>query len=209
MARVFFACTPAPQQMGALAIAGDSITAGYGLADPATQSWGAQLAPLLAARSCANGGHAGEYATNMVTRYPADIAPAYSKIGHPVAILEIGTNDIASGLYTLAQTKGYVEAWGALAKAQGWLFGLCTVLDRTAILTVSKATFDANRALFNDYVRTVAPCDFYVDFDTDSRLLLASNTTYYQDGVHPTAAGAAVMAAVGNVAVRGFMDTAT
>lgn len=202
MGTVYFACTPAPQQMGALAIAGDSITAGYGLADPATQSWGAQLATLVAARSYTNGGHAGEYSVDMVTRYPADIAPAYSKVGHPVSILEIGTNDIASGLYTLEQTKDYVEAWGALADAQGWLFGLCTALDRTAILTVSKATFDANRALFNDYVRTDAPCDFFVDFDTDSRLLLASNTTYYQDGVHPTAAGAAIMATIANVVVR-------
>jgi lysophospholipase L1-like esterase len=104
----------------------------------------------------------------------------------------LGANDIANGSDAptyVAALKSYCLA----RKAAGWTIVLKTVLPRTtggfnAVRNAANALIIADPSFYDFLVRL--DLDTTIGQDSD-----AANLTYYVDGVHPTAAGAAIIAA--------------
>jgi hypothetical protein len=169
---------------------GDSITAGP---DPSAYPFrfGANASPAVLGTSLAVGGSG---IAGMVTRAATLSLPAAP-----------GRDCILSVLIGRADLVGYsggTSAWlAALAaycdarRTEGWTVVVCTLLPSTL------SGFNTERAIANTEIRlwdtggsTVAGihadaiCDFAADV-TMGPDAAASDTTYYSDGTHPTAAG--------------------
>jgi hypothetical protein len=81
------------------------------------------------------------------------------------------------------------------------------------VITVTprnNATFNARRAIVNSAFRTSwvgVHADAIADFAADPTMgpdAAASNTTYYADGVHPTAAGQAILETIIRPVINGL-----
>lgn len=120
-----------------------------------------------------------------------------------IVIFAAATNDIAAGFGPAALTQ-YLATLDQY-RAAGCKVVAATVLDRTALLSISQAQFDADRATFNTGVRA-ATSHYDALADTAAIALLgnngaSANATYFLDGIHPTAAGHALLEPVYRAAV--------
>jgi lysophospholipase L1-like esterase len=110
----------------------------------------------------------------------------------------IGANDLVTlGASTfLERLAAYCDA----RRLAGWTVVVCTALPNTT------GGFNAERATANTAIRTWVGvhADAICDFDTEATMGIDGNgsttgpwdTTYYSDGLHPTAAGQALLEAV-------------
>ena len=78
-------------------------------------------------------------------------------------------------------------------RAYGWKVVLCTLLPSTASGGFNAIRNAANALICGDTSFYVVLCDFAAEA-TMGLDATASNTTYYSDGTHPTAAGQALLA---------------
>jgi lysophospholipase L1-like esterase len=115
------------------------------------------------------------------------------------AVVFLGTNDISLAGTTPAATHSYLWAHCKRLQQQGWKVVVVTMLDRSGQ--------DANHETYNNLIRANWRnyADALADAGADPVLGCAgcsSNTTYFQDGVHPTQAGQNIVAGYVNNAVN-------
>lgn len=115
----------------------------------------------------------------------------------------IGANDLAAYTGGAAQYSIDLAAYCAARRAAGWKVVICTILPRT------NATHNTRRAIVNADIATWVGvnCDAIADFAANADMgddADASNLTYYSDGVHPTAAGQAVLEPILRAAINGL-----
>lgn len=186
-------------------VSGDSITAGFGLSSPSTQSWPAQMGALLGAKwSVVNQGISGDTIAQCTTAAATTVVPAWSpRAPLNISFLFAGSNDAYYDLIAsmspsviVAAIQADTLAFHAAMHAAGYPTADCTMLPRTV-----NGTWEGIRQTINTWKRafwaTYADdlCDFALQasmgFPGDD-----TNLTYYQDGAHPTAAGAALLAPI-------------
>ena len=110
----------------------------------------------------------------------------------------IGANDLGS----YSSAANYITDLAAYCdarRAAGWLLVVCTLLPRAN--GGDSATFNTRRAVVNPAILTWVGthADAVSDFAGNATMgpdAAASDTTYYSDGLHPTAAGQAILETV-------------
>lgn len=128
----------------------------------------------------------------------ASVDATYVSGANNILFVGDGRNDMSTGLATtfVADLKAYCLA----RKAVGWKVVVATVLPSTLL------GFNTKRNAAN--VLIVADTSFYdalARFDLDATMgpdAAASNTTYYSDGTHPTAAGHVILAPIAKAAIE-------
>jgi len=171
---------------------GDSITEGWGMK-------GVNGAPdrgvFFPGRPYVNRGISGQTSPQMLVRFRQDVIDLKPK----VVVILAGTNDIAenTGKMTLEESKGNIESMVELALANGIRPVLCSVLPSTefwwhkGLEPASK--IKALNVLIKDYAAKngLVYVDYYSAMDNGEGGLKKELSP---DGVHPNAAGYAVMA---------------
>jgi lysophospholipase L1-like esterase len=170
---------------------GDSLTNGTGTAPNYPAKLGA-----LTSLPFINRGVNGQTLVSMDSGYATNTAPSYSTTYNTLVILG-GTNDLSSSV--AAATLGTaIRSYAAKAKATGFKVIVATVPPST-VITSAKET---ERTAYNTDLRNNwgSFADGIVDFAAISQFSDPTNTTYFRDGTHPTAAGYALMAEAVRVA---------
>ncbi|HET6249008.1 MAG TPA: autotransporter-associated beta strand repeat-containing protein [Tepidisphaeraceae bacterium] len=167
--------------------AGDSITAGVGVSNPATQAWPAVLGSLLGSNfTVLNEGHSG--ATAMVDgNLPYTGTPEYSAglAANPNAVvIQLGTNDSSNANFALGTTDfvnsltSIVNAYQATANHPKIFLAL-----PPAIYEPGPADNQANLLQLLPYIQQVATATGSTLIDNQTMLL--NEATLYADGLHP------------------------
>lgn len=191
---------------------GDSITNGTTVV--ASDSWDLPYPQTLGERlftdySVAawgvNTGVGGATALNMRDNASAQVDALY-KSGFSTYVNTIcgGTNDYFYGTTDPSVVAGYIWEWcaarRAFLEAQGVpsasiIIGVTTQIDRD-VATAYKTFLDDLNGIIRDNWSTYA--DVLIDPESDAHFSISldasTNTTYYTDGTHPTAAGHAILA---------------
>jgi len=152
------------------------------------------LSPIKQGRTFAV---SGSTMTDLNSR-AASVDATYVSGAKNILFVGDGRNDMSTGLATtfVADLKAYCLA----RKAVGWKVVVATVLPSTLL------GFNTKRNAAN--VLIVADTSFYdalARFDLDATMgpdAAASNTTYYSDGTHPTAAGHVILAPIAKAAIE-------
>lgn len=169
---------------------GDSITA-YTAPDSYSRLWAADHPTVTYSNTAVGGsslGTSGDSSptNSMYARQSSDLAYAPTHMS-----VLIGANDLTG--YTTSAYLTNLYNWLAPFKAAGTKIVICTVLPRTGVANW-ETTY---RGPLNAQLRLDAGTqfDYLVDFDTClmGNASTPSDTTYYIDGLHPTAAGHAVL----------------
>ena len=184
-----------------LVCAGDSITAGFGLAgyvnggSPSANTYPAGAYPQVLSglpyfsgrTSLSNVGVQSITSAQLLSNYSAWIAPYKPAIVGTPSILTvlIGTND-SSG--TIANITSLVTA----AKADGFKVWVCTLLNRNT------GSLNGFQTINNQIIRNDVGADRIIDLN--SILNNPLDTLLFQDGLHPTALGATRLADAINLA---------
>jgi hypothetical protein len=182
---------------------GDSITGAFSYSYP--YLFGSHASPALYGVDYAISGSTIASMNSRASTVDGIIPPNTQGREFILSVL-IGANDLSSSYSGpggtgvsgwLADLATYLDA----RRAAGWKVVLCTVLPRTA------SGFNAARDAANTTLRTWvgvhadALCDFAAD-PTMGPDAAASNTTYYADGTHPTAAGQAILEPIYQAAIN-------
>jgi lysophospholipase L1-like esterase len=197
----------APQSAGAVAILGNSITDGFGiLADSFTRWTDALTTNLLAHARTRNVGvlNGGIGAGNMLTggvstpglqRYKRDL---FDHASVKWIIILLGVNDIGNTGCSVTTSDAMIAAYAQIAdsaRARGIkVYGATlTPFNGNGYYSTNS---EACRQRINTWVRSTPKYDAVIDFDkivrnpADTSRILA---TYNNDGLHPNAAGYALM----------------
>ncbi len=172
---------------------GDSITAGTGVSTYPYR-FGPNANPGLYGVVYATTGSTITTMEGRATKVDGIIPPTTTDRTFILSVL-IGANDLptdgGSTASWLTQLAAYLDA----RRAAGYKVALCTVLPRTT------GSFNTARNEVNAILRTWVGthADAICDFAANATMgpdAAASNTTYYSDGTHPTAAGQVILETV-------------
>lgn len=197
----------APQEAGAVAILGNSITDGYGVANGTFTRWTDVLTMRLLAHArtskvgVLNGGIgagnlvSGGVSTPGLQRYKRDL---FDHSGVKWIILYIGVNDIGNSGCSMTTSNNVINAFSTIAdsaRARG-----IKVYGATITPFNGNGYYSTNsescRQRINAWVRTTDKYDAVIDFD---KIIRNPNDTtrilqaYNNDGLHPSVAGYAFM----------------
>ena len=206
-----------PASVPIVVVTGDSIARGFGLEANRSAIWSYLAQESLNATqtiNLVNAAISGAGIQNQRDAYPVTMGPWYDATrSRNIFVGAIGTNDMATlnkdGPTTLADYYSYMD----LAKAAGFRIVACTVLPRSG--TGHDAAFNTARAFFNAAVRADwAGRGYSAIADVASISGMGAvgdelNTTYYQDNIHPTFAGDALMAPVYSAAIQAALGSST
>jgi lysophospholipase L1-like esterase len=169
---------------------GDSIT--YGQGNSANKSWPAQCLTQLGRDILVqNAAIAGSNVSSTLdTGIKASAVDTLS-----IATVLSGTNAINSGT-SAATVYSTIQSWCADARAKGYdKILVFTILPRSGFdATKETVRTTVNQSIRDGFANATLDCDAVADIGADSTLSNPANTTYYQDGTHPTDAGQAVIA---------------
>lgn len=196
--------------VGMLKFEGDSITAGSGLG--AGESYPLQTQAALGLTPVyweySNVSTSGHTLVQMTADAAAQVDASYSVANdHNVLVIFGGTNDIATAGDDGATAYATLESYCLARKAVGWTVVVVSMLPRTAGITGSPpGGFAVNRTAFNNSLLANWPtfADALADAGNDATLADPTDTTYYQDQIHPTAAGATIIAGYVTAAIEGL-----
>jgi lysophospholipase L1-like esterase len=119
-----------------------------------------------------------------------------------LVVIWFGANDPSVPL-TPSQTWSNLQAIAAAYKTYGYTYAfVCTEPNttRAGSTSLSSGTYEQYQQPLNALIRSgwqAGGFDGVIDFGSDGRMGIAgaaSNTTYYADGTHPTAAGYSILA---------------
>jgi len=204
LAALVLAALPAAAAPTRIACVGDSITAGYGLKDPAHEAWPAVLGRLLGPGYEVR--NFGVSATTLLRHgnYPYWERPAFAEAGEfapQIVILKLGTNDTKP-------VNWDTHAGEFATDAAALIEHFANLPSKPAVWICLPAPIFANKFTIEEFnatqVRTLlrsVAAEYHVPV-IDPRPALANHPEYFPDGVHPTAAGAAVLAQVVAEALR-------
>lgn len=176
---------------------GDSLTSGYQLADPSTQSYPAQTVALFTpARHAYNFGVPAQYIDAMTTDGTTQIDPLFYTGKLNVVCNWGGGNNIALGNQTAATVYPKLVTYNAARKAAGFTVIQLTFPPRVDIEVAGG--WEAERVALNaNIVANGAGADYVADVAANANLSDYTNLTYFQaDQIHLTAAGYAVVAGI-------------
>lgn len=184
----------APPQAGVprVVLMGDSIT----------EFWD-KNSPLLQDKRVVNRGVSGQTTPQMLVRFRADVI----NLKPAVVLILAGTNDVAgnTGPITVPAIAGHIESMAELALAHGIVPVICAVVpaNRYYWNPVLKPAQDliALNGLLKAYAqrKNLIYVDYYSPMVDDQAGL---KREYSGDGVHPNAAGYAVMAPLAAQAIE-------
>jgi acyl-CoA thioesterase I len=187
------------QGAGEARVVGDARVVFMG--DSITQGW--KLDESFPGKPYVNRGISGETTPQMLVRFRQDVVDLEPKV---VVILG-GTNDIAgnTGPMTLEQTEGNLASMADLARANGIRVVLCSVLPTIDYPWNPGLDPAPKIAVLNAWIRGYAAAKRYVYVDyyaamKDERGGLPAALS--KDGVHPLAAGYAVMTPLAEAGVE-------
>lgn len=177
---------------------GDSTTYGTGSTTPSTDSYPAQMLPLLTKSTAGstNWGHPGFSIAGIATASLTEGDVHYTPIHvQDLACIVAGTNDLGAGTDgpTAYAALASLVAGRRAAGARKIIVG--TLWPR---IDFSGATETA-RLAYNALIRAMPAAglvDAVVDFNTNPHLSNPADTTYFFDGLHLTTAGYAVVASM-------------
>lgn len=197
-AQIFLWISPCfAQQKIRIACIGTSITYGHGLADPAKNSYPAQLQALLGNRY-----EVGNYGVNGATLlHKADLpywnTPAYQqalKSRPDIVFIELGTND------SKLRNRGYLNDFVADYKELVHSFtGLASKPRVVLLLSLPAFTTDTSGIWDPVISRKIIPAIQKVAYDLKLELinlhpLLTDQSGHFPDHVHPDATGLSIIA---------------
>lgn len=171
-----------------------------------TEGWSRMVPEFFAGRPYINRGIGGQTTPQMLVRFRPDVIDLNPK----VVVILAGTNDIAgnTGPMTLEQIMGNIASMAELARSHGIRVVLSSVLPvfdypwRPGLEPADKI-YELNR-MIRDYAEKNG--HVYLDYFeamVDGKMGLQEAYTY--DGVHPNAAGYAVMAPLAEQAIASAM----
>ena len=178
---------------------GDSIALGQGLQPTQIYGWTAShsFSTTYAYYNQAGGA---DTTANVISRESADEAILNSFADPFAYTLGVGANDLANSGLTPAATYANIQSIcsSITAAVAGVKIILMTVLPGNFSGSTFGSTFELNRQALNTLERTGGTCPMILaDVGNDATIGQAgqwSNATYYQaDGIHPTAAGDAII----------------
>jgi len=168
---------------------GDSITSGYGLS--AGQDWAsrAMLGNWFIGRGTkTNLAVSGSKTQDVLNRYAAvhALSPAVTANAGYFFLLA-GINDLAHTTDSGLVIYGRLQSLWSQAQADGYKVVAATVTGMQGLT----ADRELQRQALNLSIRTSSNWDYLLDLD--AVLPDPSDTTFYQDGLHPTASGAVLL----------------
>lgn len=187
------------QQLGApkasetrVVFMGDSITEGWGMKGSGNEP---DRGVFFPGKPYVNRGISGQTTPQMLVRFRQDVIELKPK----VVVLLAGTNDIAenTGKMTLDQTEGNLESMSELARASGIRVVLCSVLPASDFRWHPGLEPTPKIRALNEWIQAYAAkngsvyVDYYSHMVNDAGGLKSELSP---DGVHPNAAGYAIMA---------------
>jgi acyl-CoA thioesterase I len=164
------------------------------MGDSITQGW--NLEQSFPGKPYVNRGISGQTSSQMLLRFRQDVVDLTPK----VVVILAGTNDFAenTGPVTLDQVEGNLMSMSQLASANGIAVVLCSVLPTVHFPWHPELENPAPRiAALNNWLEAYASQKGYVYVDYYSAMKDASGGLPHDlspDGVHPSAAGHAIMA---------------
>ncbi len=164
---------------------GDSITEGWGRGVPDS--------PFADPRRV-NRGISGQTTPQMLVRFRADVIAL-----RPAAVVILaGTNDIAgnTGPATLADIEGHIASMGELARAHGIRVVLCALLPAAGYYWNPAVRPAPQIVALNERLRALARREGWAFVDLHTPMADAQGglrREFGEDGVHPNAAGYALM----------------
>lgn len=184
---------------------GDSQTNGFGLADPATQSYPAQVMALYNNSTFYSGnlGVNSQTTADMTADGVATIDPHYDvRRAKNIVLALCGTNDLYGGA-NAATTYNRIVAYHTARRAAGYKTVAFTILPRSDGGT--PGSFEADRQTVNTNIRNnwAGWADALADVAANATIGDAgdeANPTYYQDLIHLTTAGYAIVAGIAKTA---------
>ena len=203
-----------PVQVPFIGVNGDSIAACsagvFGV--PLTQRWSSVMQKTLGGTQPVNVVNAAISGDNIRNQrdvvFPDVLAPFYSATRTKNAlILAAGTNDIATSGRTGSVVLADQYQAAATAAALGFKPFLCTILPRNPGSGFDVTNFNTQSGYVNTHTRAEAPGMGYgvIDFAAIPQAADPTNTTYFSDGIHPTVALQALMAATAATAVQTWL----
>lgn len=205
IAHIFSCNAPRSYPAGKILADGDSITFGYGLG--AGETWLEQMVLELAAlapslnyttyNSGVNSHTVADMLGNVTTEIDDRVVSGArikrsSRRGN-ICILFGGTNDLFFGA-SEATTRARQQSWVTGRLADQDVFVLFLGMLKRAGTPAPPGDFEANRVANVAYWSAYKHGRFrFVDVGAAAEFSDTGNTTYFGDGVHPTAAGAAVI----------------
>lgn len=189
-----------PHKTNLVVFDGDSITTGLGVA--AGSDFPSQTVPLLTEPDWlkVNVAAGGRTVATMVSQAARIVDSAYdAQYTNKIVCEQGGINDVFGGASAATVYSNLLTYWAA-RQAKGYKVVACTVLPASTVTGGAEtARTDLNTSIRGDATKY----DALADIANDARLQNTANTTYFQaDGVHPTAAGAAVIAEIVAAAVN-------
>ena len=162
---------------------GDSITEGWGKADPALFSDGTL-----------NRGISAQTSPQLVVRFWQDVVALHPKVVH----IMIGTNDIGgnTGLSSVADYQNAIRSMVTLAKANGIAVVIGSILPADHFNWRPEIKPAAQIVTLNQWLKDYAAAEGLVFADYHTAMATPAGAlpkAYGEDGVHPNAAGYAVM----------------
>jgi lysophospholipase L1-like esterase len=179
------------------------------MGDSITDGWGRRYGDFFPGKPYLNRGISGQTTPQMLLRFRQDVLELKPKV---VVILG-GTNDIAgnTGPESLEEIQGYLESMTELAQADGIrvvLSSLTPVCDCQNIQQTARRSPHQIIAL-NAWMKAYAKrrdaeyLDYY-DAAVDENMMFRKDLTY--DGLHPNAAGYAVMSPLAESAIARALE---
>lgn len=175
---------PPPPGTDRVVFMGDSITEGW------------HLEKSFPGKPYVNRGISGQTTPQILVRFRQDVIGLHPK----VVVILAGTNDLAgnTGPETLTQIEGNLESMAQLARANGIRVVLCSLLPTVHYWWHPQVPNPARRiAALNRWLQAYAAKEHYVYVNYYAAMKDASGALRHDlspDGVHPSAAGYAVMA---------------
>jgi acyl-CoA thioesterase I len=171
---------------------GDSITEGWGMKATATSPARGVFFP---GKPYLNRGISGQTSPQMLVRFRQDVIDLKPK----VVVILAGTNDIAenTGKMTLGETEGNLESMTELARANKIRPVLCSVLPSTDFWWHKGLEPASKIKALNEWIKMYAAKNDIPYVDYYSPMVNGEGglkKEFSPDGVHPNAAGYAIMA---------------
>ncbi len=178
------------------------------LGDSITDAWGRGVGEFFPGKPYVNRGISGQTTPQMLLRLRQDVIAL-----KPAAlVLLAGTNDIAgnTGPMTLEQIEDNLASIAELARVHGIALVLATVLPvHDANGTVTDRRPPAKIAALNDWIRGYCAAGHCTLLDYHAAMAGADGLLkpdLSDDGLHPNAAGYAVMAPLAQAAIDQALD---
>lgn len=187
---------PPPSGTARVVFLGDSITEGW------------KLENSFPGKPYVNRGISGQTSSQILLRFRQDVIDLRPR----VAVILAGTNDLAgnTGRATLAQIEGNLASMAQLGRANGIAVVLCSLLPTVHYWWHPQVPNPAHRiAALNRWLKAYAAKEHYVYVDYYAAMKDASGALRHDlspDGVHPSAAGYAVMAPLAQAGIKAALS---